>query len=335
MGATEEARLEALRSYRILDTEPERAFDDLALLASRLCGTPIALITLIDRDRQWVKSRIGVEVAETSREVAFCDHAIRDHGLFCVPDATRDERFRDNPFVVSEPKIRFYTGAPLVTPDGHALGTLCVLDRKPRILTAEQREGLDALRRQVVAQLTLRRNLVELQEALAERDRVEQERERLLEELRKLSDLLPLSTACQFNLVIPADPRSIPAVVEGVMKIVREKKVDPGRETDVEIALCEALANAVKHGCGNDPAKHVQCCVAFEADGELLVVVRDPGDGFDPARIPSPVASSGVMKETGRGVFLINQFMDEVRYEDGGRTLHMRKRGARAAGSYP
>ncbi|HEX5044078.1 MAG TPA: ATP-binding protein [Candidatus Polarisedimenticolaceae bacterium] len=328
---TETARLAALRSYRILDTEPERAFDDLALLASRICGTPIALITLVDRDRQWVKSGVGVAIRETSREVAFCHHAIQQHGLFTVPDATRDARFRDNPFVTSAPKIRFYTGAPLVTPDGHALGTLCVLDHRPRTLTSEQKESLDALRRQVMAQLTLRRNLEELKEALAERDRIGEERERLLEELRKLSDLLPLSTACQFNLVIPADARCIPAVVEGVMKIVREKRVDPGREADVEIALCEALANAVKHGCGGDPTKHVQCCVAIEGDGELLVVVRDPGEGFDPQTLPSPVAEPGIMKSSGRGVFLINQFMDEVRYEDGGRTLHMRKRPARPA----
>jgi anti-sigma regulatory factor (Ser/Thr protein kinase) len=328
MEANETARLAALRSYRILDTEPERAFDDLALLASRICGTPIALITLIDRDRQWVKSRVGIEVQETSREVAFCHHAIRQQGLFTVPDATQDARFRDNPFVESGPKIRFYSGAPLVTPEGHALGTLCVLDHRPRTLTSEQKEGLDALRRQVMAQLTLRRHLDELREALAERDRMEEERERLLEELRKLSDLLPLSTACQFNLVIPADPKCIPAVVEGVMKIVREKRIDPGNEADVEIALCEALANAVKHGCGEDPTKHVQCCVAIEGDGELLVVVRDPGDGFDPGALPSPVAEPGIMQTSGRGVFLINQFMDEVRYEDGGRTLHMRKRPA-------
>ena len=143
-----------------------------------------------------------------------------------------------------------------------------------------------------MAQLTLRKNLHELKEALAERDRAEEERERLLEELRKLSDLLPLSTACQFNLVIPADQKAIPAVVQGVMKIVREKCIDPGHEADVEIALGEALANAVKHGCADDPTKHIQCCVAIESDGELLVVVRDPGDGFDPATVPSPVADA-------------------------------------------
>lgn len=330
MELDEAARLAALRSYRILDTEPEQAFDDLVLLASEICGTPIALITLIDADRQWIKAGVGVEVRETSREVAFCDHAIRDHGLFVVRDASRDARFRDNPFVVSEPKIRFYTGAPLVTSEGHALGTLCVLDRKPRELTDRQAEALQALRRQVLAQLELRRNLDELQRALRERDRAESERERLLVELRKLAGLLPVSTACRLNLVIPADPTAIPAVSEGVMQIVREKGAAPGHELNVEIALHEALANAVKHGCGGDRDKHVQCCVAVEEDGELLIVVRDPGPGFDPAMIPDPLIDPS-LKESGRGVFLINQFMDEVRYEDGGRTLHMRKRGSRAA----
>ncbi len=139
MVSDESTRLSALRRYRILDTEPERAFDDLTLLAARICDTPIALITLIDADRQWFKSRHGITVTETARSVSFCTHAIQQRDVYIVEDAREHHRFRENPFVVGEPHIRFYAGAPLVTPDGHALGTLCVIDHVARSLNASQR----------------------------------------------------------------------------------------------------------------------------------------------------------------------------------------------------
>jgi GAF domain-containing protein len=326
MDAAERGRLAALRAYRILDTEPERSFDDLVMLAAHICGTPMAAISLIDADRQWFKARLGISAQETTRDIAFCAHAIKQKETFVVPDATADERFRDNPLVKADPGIRFYTGAPLITADGHALGALCVVDRKPRTLTEEQHEGLEALRRQVVAQLELRRNLAELEMALAERDRAEVELAEANDGVRKLSALIPASSACRLNLVIPADAAAIPAVSDGVMQVVREKRCAEGHEVEIEIAVREALANAIKHGCGNDKTKSVQCCVAVEDDGELLIVVRDPGPGFDPANVASPLAESGLLKESGRGVFFINQFMDDVRYEDGGRELHMKRR---------
>jgi PAS domain S-box-containing protein len=160
LPADEDARLEALRELEILDSAPEGEFDDLALIASQICGTPISMISLIDRDRQWFKSKVGIETPQTSRDIAFCAHAILQRDLFVVPDATEDPRFSENPFVKADPGIRFYAGAPLRTPDGHALGTLCVLDRKPRKLTAEQENALRALSRQVEAQMELRHRLL-------------------------------------------------------------------------------------------------------------------------------------------------------------------------------
>lgn len=166
----ETARLDTLYRYGILDTPAEQAFDDLAALAASLCGTPIALVSLIDKTRQWFKAKVGLTVSETPREHALCAYAIRQpHELFVVPDAATDERFATNPFVIGGPRIRFYAGAPLTTAEGHALGTLCVIDRVPRTLTAEQIEGLRLLARQVVSQLKLHRKTVELERVNAER----------------------------------------------------------------------------------------------------------------------------------------------------------------------
>ena len=191
MGASvpdkEAARLAALDRYAILDTEPEQSFDDLVILASHVCKTPMALLSLVDDHRQWFKSAVGVQVRETPREISFCAHAIQHTDLFIVPDAQQDPLFRDNPLVTGEPHIRFYAGAPLVNDDGFALGTLCVADRQPRELDADQRIALTSLSRLALRQMELRANLKMLKDALNDRTREEHAREL---ELKRLEEKL-------------------------------------------------------------------------------------------------------------------------------------------------
>lgn len=153
----EARRLAALRAYEVLDTPPETSFDDLALLASYICQTPMALVSLMDADRQFFKARIGVDCSSLPRETSFCTHAIRTPELMIIPDAALDARFAENPLVTGAPNIRFYAGAPLITPTGEAIGTLCVVDSKPHTLRPEQAMALRALARQAVDQLELRR----------------------------------------------------------------------------------------------------------------------------------------------------------------------------------
>ena len=332
MEINEQARVAALHKYKILDTDPEKAFDDLTILAAHICQTPVALISLIDSNRQWFKSKVGVELTETPREVSFCAVAIQQPDLFIVPDATKDPRFSSNPFVVSDPKVRFYAGAPFTSSDGHPLGTLCVVDVVPRQLTASQENALLALSRQVQAQFELRKNLMELRTALDERDRAEAERDHTIVELQhaldhvqRLSGLLPACSACKLDVTIPANPNAISGVVDGVMQIAREMKCVDGNEYQVELALREALANAIVHGCNNDPTKKVECCVACTESSDVVIVVRDPGEGFAPADVPNPLASENLHSTHGRGIYLINQLMDEVSFDRNGAEIRMRK----------
>jgi class 3 adenylate cyclase len=168
----EAKRLADLMGCEILDTAPEQAYDDLTKLASHICGVPISLISLVDSDRQWFKSRVGIDVSETPRDQAFCAHAILEPDILIVPDATADGRFYDNPLVTDDPRIRFYAGAPLITPRGNEVGTLCVIDRKPRVLKPEQIELLGILARQVVTQIELRRAGLKLRQAWENSDRL-------------------------------------------------------------------------------------------------------------------------------------------------------------------
>ncbi len=152
-------RLEALKRYRVLDSDPEKAFDDLVYLASQICETEIALISLVDESRQWFKARVGLSASETDRNISFCGHAILQDEVLVVPDAKKDPRFHDNPLVTGNPNIRFYAGAPLIDPDGFKIGTVCVIDSSEKQLSAVQIECLACISRQVIGQLELRKSV--------------------------------------------------------------------------------------------------------------------------------------------------------------------------------
>jgi len=179
----ESARLEALRQYKILDTPSEQSYDDITALAAFICDVPISLISLVDSDRQWFKSKVGLNINETSCDVSFCAHAILSESIMIVNDALCDVRFDDNPLVTGAPNIRFYAGVPLQTPEGHSLGTLCVIDRHPRELSKHQVKTLEALARQVVNQMELRRTSEQLADAL--------------NKIRLMEGLIPICSYCK------------------------------------------------------------------------------------------------------------------------------------------
>jgi hypothetical protein len=221
----EQERLEALRAYQILDTPPEAAFDDLVKLASYICGTPTSLVTLVDSERQWFKARIGMEVDNTPREQAFCQYAMFSDSVFEVEDASQDPLFQHNPLVTDSPNIRFYAGAPLLTPQGHPMGTICAIDTVPRRLDAQQRDALRVLAREVVAHLELRRARIQLN----------YEQQRLEELLRMAND-----TAGSINV----GGGQAEIFIKQEHKLIRLKTID--------IRYVEALGDYVNIYVGQD-----------------------------------------------------------------------------------
>lgn len=165
--ANEVSRLQTLHGYSILDSVSEQEFDDITELASFICDTPISLISLVDEERQWFKSRVGLDAQETGRSESFCAHMLTTGRSMVVEDTLEDDRFANNPLVVGEPGIRFYAGAPLIAPNGHILGSLCVIDRKPRKLSDRQQRSLEALSRRVIAAFEARVNAEEAKRAAA------------------------------------------------------------------------------------------------------------------------------------------------------------------------
>jgi signal transduction histidine kinase len=179
LPVNETERLATLYGLNVLDSPPDKDFDDIVALAAAVCGVPMSLVSLIDTDRQWFKASVGTDLVETSRDLSFCAHAILGRDLLVVPDARQDPRFADNPAVAREGGVRFYAGAPLVTTDGYALGTLCVVDSRPRRLDVEQLQALHALARQVTSQLELRRYAVALANTTARLQELERRKDEL------------------------------------------------------------------------------------------------------------------------------------------------------------
>ncbi len=224
LPSNETERLADLKDCKILDTAPEPAYDDLTKLASHICGMPVALISLVDRDRQWFKSRVGLDATQTPREDAFCAHAILEKDMLVVPDAKEDERFFDNPLVVNDPGVRFYAGVPLVTPRGHGLGTLCVIDQQPRDLEPASAEALRILARQVVAQIELHRSSLKLREAWENSDHL-------------LLRVLPPSVADRIkqgeNHIADSFDNAVVLVAEAVDFSLVTEPLPPVRQVDV------------------------------------------------------------------------------------------------------
>jgi signal transduction histidine kinase len=221
---SEEARLSSLTSYDILDTPREDAYNEIVSLASEICETPIALISLVDRRRQWFKSVVGLDVSETPRGIAFCAHAILGDEVLAVTDATKDERFAGNPLVTDTPNIRFYAGMPIQSTDGYKLGTLCVIDRIPRVLTPFQQRALITLGRQVETQLALRKKVRELR---AREVDLQRERDLLARTQRQKDELM--------TLIVHDLKSPLASLVPNVRFIFR----DPGLSPDTYLAAID------------------------------------------------------------------------------------------------
>jgi diguanylate cyclase (GGDEF)-like protein len=281
----EEARLAALRDYQVLETEAEQVFDDLAQLAASLCRTPIALVSLIESERQWFKSRVGIQATECPRDISFCSYAILQSDLMMVRDTLADPRFAGNPLVLSDPKIRFYAGLPLFTADGkHALGTLSVLDVVPRDLSGEQITALRALARQVEALLEFSRVRAELKRAHAEQLRAERELQMAFDrepELARVDLLTGLMNRRAFLDIADRErkraqryevPVSVIAFDLENLQRIREQQGDQAADA-LLVSVSNLLRNRVRH----------TDVLARTGDAEFTALL--PTTGAEPAKL--------------------------------------------------
>ncbi len=309
----ESLRLAELRSFGILDTIAEEAYDAITYLASQICEAPIALISIVDEDRQWFKSRVGLDVVETDRDVAFCAHAIHQpSSLMIVPDAATDPRFSSNPLVTDDPSIRFYAGAPLVSPAGNALGTLCVIDREPRQLSEDQERALAALSVQVMALLELRRTVRDLEQKRREVDSATQQRD-------------------TFMATVSHEIRGPLTAVVGYIELLRAGVPDEERgevlttiareAADVEYLIEDLLVSARAEA---DSLRVAAVPVSLDAQVAQVIEGLDPGDT---AGIDVTVEECRVVGDPARVRQIIrNLVTNAVRY--GGPSIAVDVRGA-------
>ncbi|ALW84549.1 hypothetical protein AUC43_05290 [Hymenobacter sedentarius] len=280
----EPERMDVLQSYQVLDTAPEPVFNDLTQLAAFICGTPMSLVSLIDGERQWFKAKVGLNASETPREHAFCQYAMRASDVYEVPDATADARFVNNPLVTGDPNIRFYAGAPLLSPEGQPLGTLCTLDTVPRELSPDQREALRILARQVMAHLELRRVRLQLED---ERQKLEG----VLRMANNSGDSLYANTRSEIFVkqdqrlvrIATADLQYVEALGDYVnLYTTRERLTVYGTMKDLETKLPVRDFARVHRKY----IVRLDRIVAIEADVALLDGVRDASLSRLPVRVP-------------------------------------------------
>ncbi len=278
LAVNENLRLRTLERYKVLDTEAEQSFDDITKLASVICNTPISLVSLVDSNRQWFKSKVGLDADETNREIAFCSHAILEEHIFEIEDARNDERFFDNPLVTDGPKIRFYAGAPLCAPNGEAIGTLCAISDEPQKLTNEQRLALQTLAKQVIAQLELRLKVKQLKDSNRAKD----------EFLSTISHELrtPLNAITGFSEVLKesADIRALPKeqfeyiqniefsshqLLEIVNSVLNLEKIDAGKmELKPQPVSLDKLFQSIMKMMGSK-AQQGEVELNYDIDGAL------------------------------------------------------------------
>lgn len=295
--ANERARLDALRALRILDTDSEKAFDDLCSLAAQICDTPISFISFLDTDRQWFKSKVGLTPTETSRNIAFCAFTILQSDMLIVPDASSDKRFANNPLVTSEPKIRFYAGAPLVTSDGFPVGTLCVLDRVARSLTSDQQEALRILRDQVVRLLELRRHQAELKNAIESQKRIQRQLHETESRFFQFLDALPVG-------VFVIDPDGTPFYCNQVAKNILGRGIAPGAKVD-------DLADTYKAFVAGTPSEYpMERMPLVRALAGERTMITDLEIHRENRIIPVQVWGAPIYGEEGRVAFAIVAFCD-------------------------